>query len=226
MAEAAFKGKLSISGSPVNFIDSRMEVVTGKTNTYRSVTPSERILDPSVAVILKNNNVVIADTEYEVNYLNGEITTNSAYTVGNLRLTGSRVSIVHIANLKAYNVSENIETIDVTPMSGENTVGNGTMQYIYGLRSVSITTDIIRDSNNFFPLLSNVASNLRTIKDNRGFVFIQAQTRETVPYDEFIGWFNINSNITDTGVNNALMENIEFMVSSNAGALYQHNTIT
>ena len=226
MAQTGYQGKVYIFGSPIAFVDSNVEAVTGKTNTYWSVTPAERILSRSNMVILENNNVALPASDIaSINYLTGEITTNAAYAVGNLQLTASRLPMIHVANVKSFTLNCSSTMLDNTTMVGMANSDYGFMNRVEGLQDVSVDLSLTRLDDVAYPARAMNEAKFRTELSERRPVLIELQTKEVAPYSRIRGFFVVESNNEEGDVDALEMESVTLQLDGEVGASFDWQDI-
>ena len=228
MGQTAYKGKVYVAGAWIDFTDARVQGAGA--NTFTSINPVHRLLARERPVVLENNGVPLpTDDIVHIDYLNGTIETAAAYQINNLRLSGSYVPIQHVANVKSFSINCSTTMLDTTYIDGEMTAGNGWMKRTEGLQDVSVDLSLTRLDDAAFPARAaapNLTNNLRTALKDRNPVLLYLQTKETTPYGLIKGWFVLESNNQEGGVDDLEMQSITMQLDGELGASFSWESIT
>jgi hypothetical protein len=153
-AQALYKGvpgyaaRLLKKGSTTAFTNEACSLVSGK--TYRINDATKSAWDRSVALTIKDGAATVSGANIaSVNYLFGEVTFASGYTVtGAVTVTGSFLPLTDLCKFNTMTLTMNAAARDETDNCGAQ--GNGGYRvYTPGLRSVKI------DTGGFFDPTSN-----------------------------------------------------------------------
>lgn len=110
----------------------------GASKTYKINTQSKEIFNPAVAVVVKDGGVDKTAEIESINYLFGEVTFKSSYTVGGaVTITGEYYPTTTLGNAQSYTLTQTAETIDTSDFA--TVQGNGGYRtYQVGLKTVSL----------------------------------------------------------------------------------------
>lgn len=126
-----------VGASSTAMTDEAMSLVSGK--TYQVTASTKRILDRSVAVVVKDNTVaVVKDNIENIDYLFGRVTFTSGYTVtGPVTITNAYFTTSVIAKGRSFTLTQQAEAIQTTTFEDAQANG-GYHTFSYGLKDVSL----------------------------------------------------------------------------------------
>lgn len=180
---AGYVAKILKAGTPTAMTTEPMSQV-GATLTYRVTAPAKRVLDPADTYVINDDGTPVdAEDIANINYLFGEVTFVSGYTVaGAITITGDYLPTAVMGKANSYTLqqtAEAVETTDFNTAQGNN--GHRTFQP--GLRTVQLELGGFYDvANGFKALLTSRATVIVEINPDgsgkslaRGFFQLTAQ---------------------------------------------------
>jgi len=158
---AGYSATIKKAGSATAMTAEAMTLVSGK--TYRVTNTAKRILDSSDTFIVYDNGVDQTDEVQSYNYLFGEVTFKSSYSVtGPVTITGDYLPTTAFGNANQFTLTQTAETIETSDFATAQ--GNGGYRtFQQGLKTVSI------EMSGFY----NVSAALRTALKNRTTLIIE-----------------------------------------------------
>jgi hypothetical protein len=139
---AYFKGvsgyvaNLKQQGTATTMTAEAAALVSGK--TYRITNAAKRIIDYFSPVTVLDNAVDHSADVASIDYLNGEVTFSSGYTVtGPVTITGKYIPTVSIAKGKSFTLNQGAAERDTTVYETARTNG-GWKTFDYGLRTIGL----------------------------------------------------------------------------------------
>ena len=178
---AYFKGvsgylaNLKQQGTPTAMTSEAMALVSGK--TYRITAAARRLIDYFSAVTVFDNAVDQTAEVESIDYLNGEVTFKSTYTVtGAITITGQYLPTVSIAKGRTFTATQGAAEVDTTVYEEARTNG-GFRTYKAGLKNVGLEIGGVYDTANGFgaalrarsPLVVEIAPANDALTIFRGF---------------------------------------------------------
>lgn len=159
-ANAIYKGfagyivSIKKSGTPVVMSGEAMSLVSGK--TYRPTSSAHRLFDLDTAIVVKDNGVDHTADVKTIDYLSGQVTFKSAYTVtGPVTMDGAYMPSTEVAGSKSFTLTQTAETIDETDIPTAK-VNGGCMVYSQGLKTVTLElSGIYKVANNWLQALKD-----------------------------------------------------------------------
>lgn len=155
-SQAFYKGfagyivRLMKGDTPVALTNEAMSLVSGK--TYIVTATAKQVLDINTTIVVRDNAVDhTADVE-TINYLTGEVTFKSAYTVtGPVTISGAYVPMIAIAGARTFTLTQTSTINDNTDIPVAK-VNNGwrTFEASSGLKTVSLEIGGIFKASNAF----------------------------------------------------------------------------
>jgi len=117
-ALAGNKTVLKISGTSTVLTGEACSAFSGAgaNQTYRITAASKRVLDTSVAVVVKDGGVVVDPTKWTINYLFGRIIFNGYTPGGAITLDGAYLPMLAMAVARKAEWSRTKELLDATVM--------------------------------------------------------------------------------------------------------------
>lgn len=141
-ANAIYKGyagyavNIKQSGTSTAMTNEACTLVSGK--TYQITATTKRIIDPLVAVVVKDGAVDHTADVLSIDYLAGTVTFKTAYTVtGAVTVTGNYLPTSQICAMNKYTLNMQAAAIDQTDLCIAQSNG-GLMQYAMGLKTVGL----------------------------------------------------------------------------------------
>ena len=160
---------LKKSGSSTPFTDEATSLVSGK--TYQINSLSKQIWDTSISVVVKDNNVAVnAANILNIDYLAGNVTFVSTYTVtGPVTFSGNYLPTAEIAGSKSFTLTMTSAAIDSTDIPTAKANG-GFKIFDPGLNMASFElSGIYKLSNgNIASLIGRLPVTLEINPDNAG----------------------------------------------------------
>lgn len=148
--EAIFKGfagyqaKLKQQGTSTAMTGEAMTLVSGK--TYAISAATKEIWDRSATFVVKDNGVDRTANVVDFNYLYGQITFDSGYTVtGPVTVDGAYFPTTTFANAQSFTLTQTAETKDETTFNEAQTNG-GYFKFSPGLRTVQLELSGVFDA--------------------------------------------------------------------------------
>lgn len=134
---AGYVATLKQGGTPVALSAEAMSLVSGK--TYQITSATKRLINHLVAVTVLDNAVAVDAADIEtIDYVNGRVTFDSAYTpTGSITITGEYVPLADLAKAQSFTLTQNAEAIDETDLATAKANG-GYRVFRPGLRTVSL----------------------------------------------------------------------------------------
>lgn len=150
-ANAYFKGfpgyvaTLKKKGTSTTMTDEACALVTGK--TYRISAAAKRVIDRSNALIAKDNGVDKTTEVKDVDFLNGEVTFKSSYTVtGPVVVTGRYFPLVSLGKYTSYTLTQTAVAIKDTDIPAAKANGGRDTFRAGGLREVALALPSVFDA--------------------------------------------------------------------------------
>jgi len=133
---AGYVAKVLKAGSATAMTGEAMALVSGK--TYRITNPVKRIMDANDTFIVLDGVTDVTDEVESYNYLFGEITFLSSYTVvGSITITGDYLPTTALGKANAYTLTQTAEAIETSDFATVQ-ANDGTRTFIPGLRTVAL----------------------------------------------------------------------------------------
>lgn len=107
---------------------------SGSTKVYQITTAAHRVLNPGVAVVVKDGVSTVASTDYTIDYLFGKIRFTAHAVVGAITLDGAWLTMWEITTAAGFTLDDGYQLLDTTPF---NSTGDKTC--ILGERDASGT---------------------------------------------------------------------------------------
>lgn len=143
---SGYQANLLQQGTSTTMTDQATAVVTGK--TYRIVDATRRIIDYFSAITVKDGATDITAEVISIDYLNGEVTLDSGYTVvGSITVTGKYIPTVAIAKGRGFTLNMGAAEKDLSVYEDVRANG-GWRVFDYGLRTVGLDVSGIYDVTN------------------------------------------------------------------------------
>lgn len=116
---AGYSGVVKSSGTSTAMTNEACGLVSGK--IYQITATAKRVINPEVAVTVKDNSVTVAATNYSIDYLFGRITFIPAYTPTTpITITGEYLPLVDRATVKGWSFEESCDLDDATVLHATN----------------------------------------------------------------------------------------------------------
>ena len=128
MAAAGYASHIYKEGTPTAMVGEALSLVSGK--TYRITDRAKRVLDPTVAIVVKDNGGAVAASNIEsIDLLLGKVTFTSGYSVvGAITMDATYIPVSLVANISSFNFDTDAGLMD-------NTTFVGSADPAYGFRT-------------------------------------------------------------------------------------------
>ena len=136
------------TGSPIAFTGEAMSNTSGQ--TYRIDNTAKNIWDITTPVVVYDNGIDATTSVSSINFLFGEVTFDSAYTVtGPVTVDGASLPNSQICSITDFSLTQQAATNDTTDFCVSQS-NNGHKTYEYGLKTVSISANGFHSASNTF----------------------------------------------------------------------------
>lgn len=151
---APYEAKIYKSGTATSFTDEATSLVSGK--TYQIDDTTKRVVDWNTTVVIKDDGVAVASTNYTLDYMHGKVTFVAAYSVNGAVTfaSGKYLPMSAYGWASEANLTQTVNAVDQTSFSVAQ--GNsGYYAYGYGLKTVTLSmSGFYAAANEVFTLLS------------------------------------------------------------------------
>ena len=142
---AGYQAKLKQQGTSTTMTTESMSLVSGK--TYSIDAASKEIWDRSATLTVFDNAVDHTADVIDINYLYGQVTFASSYTVtGPITVSGKYFPTVTFANAQSFTLTQTMNPIDNTTFAKAQTNG-GFKEFEAGLRTVQLSLSGVFDAS-------------------------------------------------------------------------------
>lgn len=130
---AGYSGTVKIPGTTTAITGEATTLVSGK--TYQITSASKRVLDPGVAVVVKDNGGAVADASIlSIDYNFGKVTFTAAYTVlGTITIDASYLPLLSVAESTSFKLAVKNKLQEKTSFDSA-----GIKQWIRGVKMATI----------------------------------------------------------------------------------------
>lgn len=146
---AGYQATLKRGGTPIVMTDEAMTLVSGK--TYQITAATKRIIDLATPIVVEGNNIAIAAANIlNIDYLNGTVTFQAAYTpTAPITITGAYVPTAVMASGRTFTLNQTAAEVDDTTYEVAQ-ANNGQRTYDQGLKQVRLEVGGIKNASNTF----------------------------------------------------------------------------
>lgn len=142
MGQAAYKAALYLSGTSTS---ATAAATTSLSSTvYQITNTARRVVDPDQAVTVYDNGVAVDAADFELDYLFGKITFDSAPT-GPVTIDYHWQALSESCSVRGVSLKVDRVVLDVTTFCTANSDSQGRRK-IMGLREVSVSIDTVDNS--------------------------------------------------------------------------------
>jgi hypothetical protein len=141
---AGYIATVKQGGTPTGMVAEAMALVSGK--TYQITAANKRIIDYAAAVVVLDNAVDHTADVVSIDYLNGTVTFDAAYTVtGPVTITANYIPTIVIAKSKTFTLTQTAAEIDTSNYDSAQANG-GWRNFDPGLKTVRLEIGGIYDA--------------------------------------------------------------------------------
>lgn len=112
MAVQGYRARVLMTGASNAMTDEPM-TQSGSSLTYYTTDATRNLWDPATTVVVEDGGVVVATSDYEVDYLLGEVTFDSAPS-GAVTVTGAYLDRYTIATARSWTLNLSVAELDQT----------------------------------------------------------------------------------------------------------------
>lgn len=134
---AGYVATLKMTGTSTSMTSEACALVSGK--TYQITNTAKRVIDPAVAVVVRDGVTDVTANVISIDYLFGKVTFSAGYTVvGAITIfSGNYLPLATVASMKGFTLTQ---TADATDISDYATVqaNSGYRVFQQGLKSIAV----------------------------------------------------------------------------------------